>query len=430
MARLLSTPSKKVHRSTVGRALKVLDQKGFIDMELIQVKVHVLGKGLHCCGDATKLPERNQRDREATSVIATQQPEPETPSPSQSHCSKTIQTTQDLIHTLSDSGSGEKKALEVVKEVEVSETGSSQAESSNCSSLVKTINPVKDKETAPRRNKTFQQRAFDWLPDGPWKVDGKLDPNFRDSIAKDWMNRYGGDIHQRRADVLAHFKKDPANLPIRWEQYQSEYLQRYQNTQTRLSHGINIEEEYQQRLIQNHRAITEPLPEELDPIARQQPFFSTQLKDSDQKLITDNCTPFAVPAAAHPSENAVSDAQGVPAGMPPNPKPSIPLSDTGTVENADADQPWKPEPIENLATREQVRELLAGLTKKLSEKLSVSKPAQEQIRAPETEISELNLWVRDPILRPEAMRRIMQSERYTVEFDEEGNPISVVEVTS
>ena len=321
--------------------------------------------------------------------------------------------------------------MEVVKEVEVSETGSSQAESSNCSSLVKTINPVKDKETAPRRNKTFQQRAFDWLPDGPWIFNGKLDPNFRDSIAKDWMNRYGGDIHQRRADVLAHFKKDPANLPIRWEQYQSEYLQRYQNTQTRLSHGINIEEEYQQRLIQNHRAITEQLPEELDPIARQQPFFSEQLSvTSEPKLLADSCTPFAVPAAAHPSENAVSDAQGVPAGMPPNPKPSIPLSDTGTVENADADQPWKPEPIENLATREQVRELLAGLTKKLSEKLSVSKPAQEQIRTPETEISELNLWVRDPILRPEAMRRIMQSERYTVEFDEEGNPISVVEVTS
>ncbi len=157
-------------------------------------------------------------------------------------------------------------------------------------------------------------------------------------------------------------------------------------------------------------------------------FRGEQLKDSEPKLITDNCAPFAVPAAAHPSENAVPDAQGAPAGMPPNPKPSIPLSGTGTVENADADQPWKPEPIENPATREQVRELLAGLTKKLSEKLSVPKPAQEQTRARETEISELNLWVRDPILRPEAMRRIMQSERYTVEFDEEGNPISVVEV--
>ena len=390
------------------------------------------------CPDTKGVP-RHHRCVRTPQGVPRHHPKSETPKQQDFQLSK----TKDYKDSLSNSGSGEKKALEVVKEVEVSETVSSRPESSNCSSLVKPFKPVKDKISPPCNTKTIQNVAqgecttsrvqkvvWHWLPDGPWKVDGKLDPNFRDSIAKDWMNRYGGDIHQRRADVLAHFKKDPANLPIRWEQYASEYLQRYQNTQTRLNNGVNIEEEYQQRLIQNHRAITEPLPEELDPIARQQPFFSEQLKDSDQKLITDNCTPFAVPAAAHPSENAVSDAQGVPAGMPENPKPSIPLSDTGTVENADADQPWKPEPIENLATREQVRELLAGLTKKLSEKLSVSKPAQEQIRTPETEISELNLWVRDPILRPEAMRRIMQSERYTVEFDEEGNPISVVEVTS
>lgn len=66
IARSLSTESKTVHRSTVGRALKVLDQKGYINMELLKVKVRVLGKGLHCCLEATMLPPGNMSDRDAT----------------------------------------------------------------------------------------------------------------------------------------------------------------------------------------------------------------------------------------------------------------------------------------------------------------------------------------------------------------------------
>ncbi len=56
---------------------------------------------------------------------------------------------------------------------------------------------------------------LNWLPPGPWNLDGKLDPNFRDWLAVEWKQRYGGTIHQKRADVLAHFRKDPANLVIR-----------------------------------------------------------------------------------------------------------------------------------------------------------------------------------------------------------------------
>ncbi|MDZ8226926.1 MAG: MarR family transcriptional regulator, partial [Nostoc sp. ChiVER01] len=52
IAKDLSTAEKPVHRSTVGRALKALDEKGFVDMELLKVKVHVLTKGLHCCDEA------------------------------------------------------------------------------------------------------------------------------------------------------------------------------------------------------------------------------------------------------------------------------------------------------------------------------------------------------------------------------------------
>ena len=112
IARQLSTDKKTVHRSTVSRALKELDAKGFIDMELLMVKLNIKAKGVHCCDseaytlpfgnasgvrdaslratqgasettvlptdnerdhDATVLSTDNKRDHDATSVIMTQQ---------------------------------------------------------------------------------------------------------------------------------------------------------------------------------------------------------------------------------------------------------------------------------------------------------------------------------------------------------------------
>ena len=42
--------------------------------------------------------------------------------------------------------------------------------------------------------------------------------------------------------MLAHFRKDPANLPIRWEQYHNEFVHRVENTQIRLANGCQITE--------------------------------------------------------------------------------------------------------------------------------------------------------------------------------------------
>jgi DNA-binding transcriptional ArsR family regulator len=79
-----------VHRSTVSRALKDLERKGFIDLELIQVKVRVLAKGLlcteqqPCCKGATPDAESqqpvsdcNQESEETTIGAISQQPTPE-----------------------------------------------------------------------------------------------------------------------------------------------------------------------------------------------------------------------------------------------------------------------------------------------------------------------------------------------------------------
>lgn len=48
VARQLSGLGGKVHRQTVSRALKDLDSKGFIDIELLQVRAKVKAKGLWC----------------------------------------------------------------------------------------------------------------------------------------------------------------------------------------------------------------------------------------------------------------------------------------------------------------------------------------------------------------------------------------------
>jgi hypothetical protein len=66
IARQLSTDDKTVHRSTVSRALKELDAKAFIDMELLKIKVNIKAKGVHCCDQTTVLPTNNERDRDAT----------------------------------------------------------------------------------------------------------------------------------------------------------------------------------------------------------------------------------------------------------------------------------------------------------------------------------------------------------------------------
>ena len=48
IARQLSGAERIVHRQTVSRALKELDAKEFIDLELLQVKTKVRPKGLWC----------------------------------------------------------------------------------------------------------------------------------------------------------------------------------------------------------------------------------------------------------------------------------------------------------------------------------------------------------------------------------------------
>jgi hypothetical protein len=119
----------------------------------------------------------------------------------------------------------------------------------------------------PEEWKNLQQKQFDWVPDGPWLSHGKLDPNFVDWLARDWLKEYGGTIHKKRSDVLRHFKKDAGNIAIAWEQYRGEHLHRYENAAVRMHNGLEIKPDEQQQLLTHARAVMNPLPDELDPVA-------------------------------------------------------------------------------------------------------------------------------------------------------------------
>jgi hypothetical protein len=237
------------------------------------------------------------------------------------------------------------------------------------------------------------EKKFDWLPPGPWAIDGKLDPHFRDAIAQDWVNRYGGDLHQRRADVLINFKKDPANLAIRWEQYSSEWHKRYENTHLQLANGVSIKPDYQKRLIENHRAITQPLPPELNPIA---------------------IPPGIEPGFILPSVETKAIA--------PTPATSSPKPDNR--ENAQAYEIWDAEPEADGETTQKYKALISDFLGKFGGGSKTREPEPE----PPTELERLNSWLNDPILRSEVLKKVMASDRYSVEFNEEGNPFQIIEV--
>jgi hypothetical protein len=125
IAKDLSTDKAKMHRSTVGRALKSLDRQGFINMELLQVRIKVNPKGFlaeeettesknvvatqQCCDHATqsaatqhRVQPRNIECSHATQNAATQQLKSETQSEQEVQNPKIIKTYSEFKRSLSE----------------------------------------------------------------------------------------------------------------------------------------------------------------------------------------------------------------------------------------------------------------------------------------------------------------------------------------
>lgn len=111
-----------------------------------------------------------------------------------------------------------------------------------------------------------------WLPDGVWKMGGKLDPAFQEWLAKKWVSKYGDcDLIEAKANVLAYFCNNPCKLPIRWQQYREEFLATAQNIQHRLNQGCPIPLQQQQQTLERISAL-KPIDEPpSNPVSIPQP---------------------------------------------------------------------------------------------------------------------------------------------------------------
>ncbi|MDJ0723914.1 MAG: hypothetical protein QNJ38_02250 [Prochloraceae cyanobacterium] len=250
------------------------------------------------------------------------------------------------------------------------------------------------------------QVGLNWLKKGPWNIEGKLDSNFRDWLANDWINRYGGTIYQRRADVLAHFKKDPSNLAIRWEQYQSEYLDRFGNAQMRLRSGLEIKATEQQQLVKHTGAIAKVMPPETVPVAQKKG------EGTEHSLpIKKNLPSIPSRIANNPSASATSDLGGGNRNLK-----------TEILENRQAYQIYQPQEIDNRADPNLVKELFSKLGKAFSLKPMSAKCYKDGDR-----LAQLNDWLKDSILYSEAVKRA-KSAGYQIDFDENGVAVKISEL--
>ncbi len=219
---------------------------------------------------------------------------------------------------------------------------------------------------------------------GPWELDGKLDANFRDWLAKDWLSRYGGSIHQKRADVLSHFKKDPANLPIRWEQYQSEYLDRFKNAKTRLDNGLAIAPDEQERLKDNAAAVAKSISPADSIVANKK--VLPPLTQSD-KLSDSN------DAKKENSFEQPIDLKILNKTNPSRTNSSIDLSSIPDNEakpyNIAAYQYHQAKPIENMADPKKVAEVVRGFLAKFKSTPKADRSSQSD----RSQLSKLNSWL-------------------------------------
>lgn len=65
-----------------------------------------------------------------------------------------------------------------------------------------------------------------WLPEGEWVVNGQLDPDFRDWVAASWVSKFNNTIHEARQNVVSHFRKQPEQLVLKWDEYSSQKLKK------------------------------------------------------------------------------------------------------------------------------------------------------------------------------------------------------------
>ncbi len=214
-----------------------------------------------------------------------------------------------------------------------------------------------------------------------------------------WVNRllktkFGTEelVLTPQAFVRSSIRKRPEQALDMWDSFQSEMSHRVENYNTRVEHGCQISPEEQ---------------EQIQAIA-----------------------PFATPierVAALPESRSEAPAQSVvtlPESQPEapaQPEASTQVEAPPGAENPDAYQEWK-------STQEFVpapEGFFQQMMTRITGKMSMPKAEKVERRPVVFQLERLNADILDPVLRPEVLRRVMASDSYVVDFDEQGVPYQV-----
>ncbi|WP_199326332.1 hypothetical protein [Nostoc parmelioides] len=279
----------------------------------------------------------------------------------------------------------EEKKVEFGFQIPIQSMNSSSPSLSNLTkTLQPTSKPIMEANVPPSPPDPFfsserkkpHDVVWDWLPDGPWRNDeGKLDVEFHTALAQRWVKDYGGDLHVNKAKVLKHFRNDPTNLPIEWEWYQSTFIHRVVNINTRRQHGLDTSSD-EQVLTKQSRAVL-PLPVGMRVTEVQAP-----------GVVVEQVASYALP---HLQQNVVSIAS-VQHFTPELPQPETlppPTDEFGAVNdpNVYLVKSARPEEVEFWANCKPNVVPLAKKSPVSNEELTAAKAAIEELRAKKAEES-------------------------------------------
>jgi hypothetical protein len=250
----------KMNPGTVSRALKRLDHLGYIDLELIQVKVTILTKGAlfernhgeggssadeddpseECCLETTVLSTDNTSDRYTTPAIATQHPRsphntrpPEAKPSKASRSSKTLKTSKNSLDSKRERETQNSNSKNL--EDKSGSNGSVKIEDSQNSSDQKSTLSEWDQFSAPGRDPNFFEfvvrKTAKW-PQTP--ADAKC-------AAESWIRKQGHILYpeylewqkgQKRAAERIHEAIPVETVPVQMVESEpmtpQKWLERYQ----------------------------------------------------------------------------------------------------------------------------------------------------------------------------------------------------------
>lgn len=369
---------------------------------------------------------------------------------------QTLQTKTDLIHTSSDGEEKQKKCVDEFEEsrcVESLSENPTQDLSQERKILPETNIPPRQVEVITTAIEPFGRRGglacaqdiANPYPPGEWMVGGKLDPQFVDWKAKQFVRDFGtSDMHKARRDARAMWLNAPAKLPLDWQQYHEEFVHRATNVAIQEQAGIDSPAiaEHKKLIASNSRAISNPVSgadyrqsQELVDLSQKQPAFGFQIESQSPTV--------SLPAepdwdaisnqATQEERDYLADAPHVLQQEAVTP----PFDEQGQTENGDAYKAYKPVEVEaapppkdllgTISNLAQKREMNATLGERVGRNIKKT-PQKSPLELLNEMLAEpLGILRRDPSVQRRA-EQYAEDENYIVDRDENGLIFKIEEI--